>query len=72
VLPCSGALCTLSTSNTKGVPLPNNDGTSPPPLDTAPEDWEQLLRTQAVLLDTMLTQLETAFHTLYQSRGKQA
>jgi hypothetical protein len=50
----------------------NNDSTSPIPLDTTPENWEQLIRTQAVLLDTILTQLETAFHTLHQSRGKQA
>ena len=69
---CPGALGALSTSDTKGVPMPNNDRTFLPPLDTAPEDWEALLRTQAVLLDTILTQLETAFHTLHQSRGKQA
>lgn len=52
--------------------MPNDDRLSPQPLHTAPEEWAQRISTQAVLLETMLTQLETAFRTLDQSRGGQA
>ena len=49
--------------------MQHHDRTALLPPDTAPEDWDALVRSQAMLLDTIVSQLETACRTLHQSRS---